>query len=163
MNQIDFDEIENKKTFQLVPESFSYHSIPGDKLGFPAKRKNRFAKISYFSQTFFFATIWLRFCISFAREKCKKNSLFSRNFASICFVKKCEILRKSLRSANEIFRIFLRNVSFAANLRTNFMCGVSLFWKACSLYSRLPLLNLRANAHGHHGLTKRNQLDRKLF
>ena len=38
-----------------------------------------------------------------------------RNFASFIFAKKCEISRKSLLNANENFRIFSRNVTFAGN------------------------------------------------
>ena len=53
-------------------------------LGFPAKRKNRFAKKKNFHDHFASLSHFVR------SRKMRKFSLFLRNFALICFAKKCE-------------------------------------------------------------------------
>ena len=73
------------------------------KIRFPAKRVNRFAKISHFSQK-------KNFVCS------RKMRKFSRNFALTCFAKKCEKLTKifaffceSFRSLETLFKMHLKN------------------------------------------------------
>ena len=87
------------------------------KLGYTAKKKNRFAKILHFSRNFI--------SICFAKISCKNSELkkkmlnFYENsliqtkyrfnpygFRKNILAKKCEISQKSLRNANENFRIF---------------------------------------------------------
>ena len=70
-------------------------------LGFPAKRKNRFTKISYFSLNFF-ATISLCFRISFA-SICLKYKMIMRKFR-----KKKSRENFALVISNSLHQIFVK-------------------------------------------------------
>ena len=60
-----------------------------------SEKEKSFRENFAFFEKKIFATISLRFCISFDRKKCKHFRFFSRNFASIQVSrKKCEIFAK---------------------------------------------------------------------
>ena len=103
-------------------------------VGFAAKMKNNFAKILHFLGNFFLHSFARKTCENFSKNwelkmqnicemrnlRFSQNAKFSRTFrfrifASFIFAKKCGNSRKNLRNMNESFRIFSRNVKFAAN------------------------------------------------
>ena len=91
------------------------------------KEKSFSKNFTFFAKIFFYATISLRFCISFIRKSVSRKKI-RFVFASFIFAKKCENSRKSLQNANENFRIFSRNFRSLETLITSKKHKNLFFW-----------------------------------
>ena len=86
--------------------------------GFQRKGKIVSWKISHFSRNFFFRNHFVLFSHFVRSQKMKKFSLFSRNFASIYFAKKCENFAKKIMRI--VFASFIFAKKFAKRERKFF-------------------------------------------